>query len=264
MHKLIAPVFQPIVNQRGDVFAYEALMRFRGRPHVSPKKMVIHWERTGYIKSADLAMLRALGEILPAVGTTPRLAVNVSIRTVETVGAEYVRALIEIAPFVRRLIVELTETQPVSDPSALLRFHGLCREQGFAIALDDCRPGQPFGSASFIKTLRPQFIKLDGGHLQNCLDLHDFEWVQEVVSTAHQYEVAVIAEYVSSQSLRAFAFCVGADYVQGLGVGMPGPLKSINGNVYSLPIAAPIGLQNGDESLRVNDTSRLVQFGNER
>lgn len=146
LQSLLEPIFQPFFDREGRVYAYEALMRLKGRPFFSPARLIKRWERTGYIVALDLAMVRKVGELLAVNGTKPRIAVNVSIVTVETAGDAYVRALIAIAPLARLLIVELTETVPIADNSALLRFYAACRGQGFAIALDDCRPGHLYGT----------------------------------------------------------------------------------------------------------------------
>jgi len=236
---LIDPAFQPITNAKGDVFAYEALLRLQGAPQTTPQRMITRWERTGYIKLADLAMLRRVGQVLALTGSKPRIAVNVSIATIEEIGDEYVKTLIAIAPYARRLIVELTETATVNNASALLRFYTQCRERGFAIALDDCRPGHPYGDPYFIRKFKPQIVKIDGTYLQDCFSGNQINWLTRIIDVAHKNEASVIAEYVSSAELKAFAFRVGADYVQGFAIGRPGRLPIISGNRYSLPLVPP-------------------------
>lgn len=234
-HTYLEPLFQPILDRHGIVYAYEALLRLRGHPF-GPAKLVQRWERTGYIAALDLAMVRRIGELLVANGTRPRIAVNVSVVTVETAGDAYVQALAAIAPHTQLLIVELTETVPIRNPALVARFYSACRVRGFAVALDDCRPGHRYAAPAFIARLRPQLVKLDGPFLQACYrNPEQLPDLDRIVRAAHQAEAKVVAEFISSMELCAFAFRIGADYVQGFALGMPGPLGSINGGVYTLP-----------------------------
>jgi EAL domain-containing protein (putative c-di-GMP-specific phosphodiesterase class I) len=134
--------------------------------------------------------------------------------------------------------VELTETAAVSDASALLRFYAACRAQGITIALDDCRPGHPYGSAAFIKSFRPQLIKIDGEYVKECFSGGNLAELQDMIETAHAVRAGVIAEYVSNHELRAFVFRLGADYAQGYALGEPSPLASINEGVYTFSFSS--------------------------
>jgi len=233
-HTYLEPLFQPILDRDGEVFAYEALMRLRGHPF-GPGKLVERWENNGYIVALDLAMVRRIGELLAANGTKPSIALNVSIVTVQKAGDAYVRALTAIAPHAGLLIVELTESVPVTNPGALVRFYAACRVQGFLVALDDCRPGHLYASPHFIDALQPQLLKLDGPYLQQCFkDSTQLAGLDRIVQAAHAAEAKVIAEFISSMELREFAFRIGADYVQGYALGMPGPLASTKESVYTL------------------------------
>lgn len=233
-HSFLEPLFQPILGRDGKVFAYEALMRLRGHPF-GPAKLVERWESNGYIVALDLAMVRRIGELLILNGTRPSIAVNVSIVTVQNAGDAYVRALAAIAPHAGLLIVELTESVPITNTGALVRFYTACRVQGFLVALDDCRPGHLYASPHFIDALQPQLLKLDGPYLQKCFrDSSQLAGLDRIVQAAHAVEAKVIAEFVSSMELREFAFRIGADYVQGFALGMPAPLASKKESVYTL------------------------------
>ena len=235
-HSQLEPLFQPILDSAGAVFAYEALMRLRGQ-QAGPGKLIEQWEQTGYIASLDLAMVRRVGELLVINGTRPNIAVNVSIVTVQNAGDAYVRALASIAPHAGLLIVELTETMPVTNPGALVRFYAACRGNGFLVALDDCRPGHLYATPEFIAKLQPQLLKLDGPFLQECFrDNSHLASLDQIVQAAHAVDAKIIAEFISSMELREFAFRVGADYVQGFALGMPAPLASNKGSVYTLPL----------------------------
>lgn len=223
IHNLLEPLFQPIVSRDGQIYAYEALMRLRGS-NESPAKMVKRWEKSGFIRMADLAMLKRVTELLLVSGTKPRIAVNVSIATIEAAGQEYIDALVSVAPHTKRLIVELTETAPVLKPTTLIQFANVCRTNGVIVALDDCRPGHPYGSASFIKGLRPQILKIDGEYIETSFKTGSISGLRNLIDIAHAIDAKVIAEYISSKELMDFVFYLGADFVQGFELGRPSRL----------------------------------------
>ncbi len=224
MQYLFDPLFQPIADVDGALYAYEALLRLRGYNDRSPLAIVQRWERSGFIRIADRAMLRSVREALDQAGQRPRVAVNVSIATIESAGDAYRADLEKLAGSARRLIVELTETAPIRDPAAVLRFAAACKANGFHVALDDCQPGHPYGTASFIRNFRPSIVKIDGGFLQQSLAAGAIHELRRLIDTAHQYKARVIAEHVADEALRAFAFDIGADFAQGFAIGEPAPL----------------------------------------
>lgn len=246
-HKFLEPLFQPIFNRDGAVFAQEALLRLRNHPF-GPGKLVQRWEKTGYIAALDLAMVRRVGELMASDGTRPSIAVNVSIVTVEAAGQAYLDALQIIAPYAGQIIVELTETTPVTDLPAVMRFYAACRTEGYLVALDDCQPGHLYAAPAFIADLKPQLLKIDGPFLIACFnDARYLADLDRIVRAAHQVDAKVIAEFVSSMELREFAFQIGADYVQGFALGKPVPLASQKGSVYTLPFAG-IDKPSGDSA----------------
>lgn len=224
MQNLLEPLFQPILDTTGKTYAFEALLRFRGHANHSPLSMVKRWEKTGFIRVIDLAMLDSIGDAVRAAAWRPRLAVNVSIATIERDGAGYLAELHRLAANSRRLIVELTETAPVNDASAVLRFAAACRANGFLIALDDCAPGHPYGTAAFLGNMRPELVKIDGEFLQKSFKSGDVDELRQLIDTAHSFKSLVIAEHISSPELHQFALFLGVNFVQGFAVGAPAPL----------------------------------------
>lgn len=245
-HNYIEPLFQPIFNRDGSVFAYEALLRLRNHPF-GPAKLVQRWENTGYIPALDLAMVRRIGELLIANDTRPRIAINVSIVTVQAAGKAYLAALQEIAPHAGQIIVELTETKPVTDLAAVTNFYRACRAQGFLVALDDCQPGHLYAAPEFIGNIKPQLLKIDGPFLIACFhDAQHLPDLERIVQAARAVDAQVIAEFISSIELREFALQIGADYVQGFALGLPAPLASSRENAHALSVqqTAPARLRN--------------------
>lgn len=156
------------------------------------------------------------------------MAVNVSIATIERGGADYLAELHRLGANSLRLIVELTETAPVTDASAVLRFASACRANGFLIALDDCAPDHPYRTAAFIENMRPELVKIDGKFLLKSFKSGDVEELRQLIDTAHHFKALVIAEHISSPELHQFALSLGVNFVQGFALGMPAPLPHRN------------------------------------
>ncbi len=221
---LLEPLFQPIQDINGKTYAFESLLRFRGYADNSPLPMVRRWEKTGFINIIDIAMLDSIRSAVQAAAWQPALAVNVSIATIERDGNGYLAELHRLARHSRRLIVELTETAPITNASAVLRFAAACRANNFVIALDDCSPGHPDGTDAFLGTLRPELVKIDGEFLMKSFNSGDVDELRQLIDTAHRFKALVIAEHVSSPDVHQFALFLGVNYVQGYAVGMPAPL----------------------------------------
>lgn len=224
MQNLLTPLFQPIHDKTGSPYAFEALLRFKGHTNNSPLPIVKRWEKTGFIRVVDLAMLASIRHALRAAATKPRLTVNVSITTIEGDSEGYLDALRRLSVRTEQLIVELTETAPISNPGAVLRFVAACRACRFLIALDDCNPAHPYGTAAFLGNMRPELVKIDGEFLQASYNTGSVADVRKLIDTAHSFKAKVIAEHISSKDLHEFAIYLGADFVQGYAIGLPAPL----------------------------------------
>lgn len=229
--ELLEPVFQPITDRQGRVYVYEALLRFRGDSKASPIGFIQRWERSGFIPVIDGAMLDRIGVALKACGWRPRLAVNVSIATIAQDAERYLTALKALGPLSARLVVELTETRPITNPSLVLRFVAACKASGFYVALDDCSPGHPYGVPAFISNIRPDLVKIDGGFLAACHRTGRVAELRAIVDTAHSFNARVIAEQISSPELREFALFIGVNYLQGFAIGEPAPLPAASRRV---------------------------------
>ena len=226
MKPLLDCAFQPIVHESGKVYAYEALMRFRYSDQ-NPLPLIRYWEKSGYIATVDLMMIDIVSEAVKAAAWKPRIAINVSVRTIEAVGSLYVARLVSLGSLTRHLIIEITESVKISDVVSFLQFVMDCRAQGYHIALDDCEPGHPFASAGFMKSVQPSIVKIDGLFFQSSIRIGAIDGLVGLIGTAHQSQASVIIEHVSNTKYRNQAFACGADLVQGYETGLPGQLPSV-------------------------------------
>jgi EAL domain-containing protein (putative c-di-GMP-specific phosphodiesterase class I) len=219
VHEILEPVFQPIADRRGDFYLHEALLRLKGHGSMSPARYLRVWEKSGFVRVVDLAMISAVTEALRTAEWRPRIALNVSMVTVERARSEYVAALARLAEVARRVVVEVTGSAPMQNPMAMGAFAEEVREQGYGLALDGCAPDQDFGLRSVWTSLRPTVIKLEGTFVQACQRDNHVEALRTFVKMAHEEQIAVVAKHVSDRALVAFALDAGIDGLQGFAIG---------------------------------------------
>lgn len=123
-----------------------------------------------------------------------------------------------------RLAFEITESSQLINPAlaaaSLARLRGL----GFRVALDDFGTG--LSTFDYLKKLPVDYIKIDGAFIRDLEnDPMDAEIVASMVRVAASCGLRTVAEYVSSESLRARVTALGVDYSQGYAIGRPIPIE---------------------------------------
>jgi EAL domain-containing protein (putative c-di-GMP-specific phosphodiesterase class I) len=158
-------VYQPILDlQTGRVLGAEALARFGTEPQRSPAQWFMEAADAGLAIQLELAAIRRAAEGLALLPPTAFLSVNAS---ADTVRSPALIDLIDQLP-ASRVIVELTEHEPVPDHRELVPAVNRLRERGVRLAVDDAGAG--FTSLQQILQLAPDLIKLDRGFIEGLAD----------------------------------------------------------------------------------------------
>jgi EAL domain-containing protein (putative c-di-GMP-specific phosphodiesterase class I) len=223
MEAIIRTAFQPIMSDRANVVAYEALLRFRDgldKPE-SRETMIRRWEACGYIGTVDVSVLKQASAALDMLHPGLMVSVNVSMVTLNTDRDRYLRHLDGLGDRSKRLIVEVTNTATQSDPTVLLQFARECAARNVRLALDDFVPDRPKSMATVLGLVRPKLIKLDrkavSAAFQNLMDGQ----IRELVEAASAVKARVVAQGIDSQEKLDWAFGLGVRYFQGFLVGHP-------------------------------------------
>lgn len=121
-----------------------------------------------------------------------------------------------------QLILEVTESAMMVDPKSSLetlnRFHDL----GIKLAIDDFGTG--YSSLAYVKKLPVDELKIDKSFVMNMdKDKGDAMIVRTVIDMAHNFEIAVTAEGVESQSILEQLIDLGCEYAQGFHMARPMP-----------------------------------------
>src|SRR5690606_32633258 len=110
-----------------------------------------------------------------------------------------------------RLVLELTEHDPVTDYTALERALRPWRAAGMRLAVDDAGAG--YASFTHVLRLRPELIKLDTGLVRDIhVDAPRQALARAVVGYAHDMGVDVVAEGIETAAELHTLAALGARY----------------------------------------------------
>lgn len=217
--------FQPICrgNNLQEVLYQEVLIRLREPmpPEFRlPAKFIPSVERLGLMTYVDRYVVRHALDLLLAY-PEQCLGVNIS---AQSAGDQpwWNSILIELAaePSVaKRLVVEITETEPVNQSKARPLIDRL-RTCGCRVAIDDFGVGYSVESAAIIDSV--DIVKIAGPVFGALIatDPHG-EKLARLVAFAHECAPCVVVEGVESQQMLELANRAGAGWVQGYHVTQP-------------------------------------------
>jgi EAL domain-containing protein (putative c-di-GMP-specific phosphodiesterase class I)/CheY-like chemotaxis protein len=216
----LAMHFQPIVElASGSVVGSEALARFTEEPQRPPNERFREAADVGLGVELELTAIRmALAE----VGNAPEgtyISVNASHRVAMHDG---LLTLLDEAP-VERLVVEITEHEPVEDYDALTSALQILRRRGVRIAIDDAGAG--FSSLRHTLRLEPDIVKLDISITRGVdADRGRRALASALISFADEMEMTIVAEGIETPAERDALRELGVPYGQGYLFARPSPL----------------------------------------
>jgi EAL domain-containing protein (putative c-di-GMP-specific phosphodiesterase class I) len=233
----IAAAFQPIVSlQTGKVVGYEALARWRaeGRERAGAEALVAAAEACGLGGALAEFMLEAAAEHL-ARELKPGarnlfVALNVSYRQIcePEFPAAVKKAMREHALPPKSIVLELTETQAISDPKAAASVFRSLRDAGAALAFDDFGAG--FSSLANLQKFSFDYLKIDKSFIETLSKGGDgLKIARAIAGLGRDLGLTVIAEGVETRELADLAKAAGCTLGQGYAFGVPKAERSAHG-----------------------------------
>jgi diguanylate cyclase (GGDEF)-like protein len=227
--------YQPVLDvASGRLTGYEALIRWNRPGHgmVPPDSFIPTAEATRLICELDRWVLheatRQLAEWRAEDPTTAdrTLAVNVSGRHLaEASVVDDVLAALAASGFpAELLIVEVTETVLVDDPSAIDNLTAL-RSHGIAIAIDDFGTG--FTSIGQLRSMPVDTLKIDRSFIASA-EAGNRELVALIIRAAHTFGLTVVAEGVEEPDQLELLRADACDLVQGYLLSRPLPAAAVS------------------------------------
>ena len=226
---------QPIVPVRGSSLegdAFELLLRLVDEQGeiILPAAFLPAAERYGLATKLDRWVIDA---VLAWLGRSPHVLDQLHLCFVNLSGASL--ADDEFLEFVlkrlkrsqvpsQKICFEVTETAAMANLSRAIEFMGTLKAQGCRFALDDF--GRGLSSFAYLKTLPVDFLKIDGGFVQDILDDEvDLALVRSFNDVGKVMGKFTIAEAVESEAVLTKLYEVGVDYAQGYVIGHPAVIE---------------------------------------
>lgn len=226
-------LLQPIVDlASGRRVGAEALSRFPAEWGLTPDVVFEQAHSVDLGHRLELQALELAAAHLDAVGGY--VAMNVSPQTLVTPGCAELLARLP-AP---RVLLELSEHDPVDDYDTLRRVLAGPRAAGMRLAIDDVGAG--FSSLRHIVLCAPDVIKLDRSIVDGVsADPVLSTLVGALVDFAHGNGTTVVAEGVETSADVDTLRGLHVDLAQGWYFGRPGPADALAPVEASVPDAAP-------------------------
>lgn len=214
-------VLQPIVSLTdGTRVGAEALSRFPVEWSLAPNEVFA--EATSIDIGVELELLAAQRALESLPNISGYLSINFS---PETLLDERCRRLLEDSPS-ERIIVELSEHDPVHDYEALAKALSPLRDRGLRLAIDDVGVG--FSSLRHIVVSAPDLIKLDLSIVAGvATDQVLRTLARSLAEFGHEVGASVVAEGVETKEDAVALRDAGVDFGQGWYFGRPGPFEQL-------------------------------------
>lgn len=214
-------VLQPIVETgTGRVFGFEALTRFSSVPPRSPDQWFKDAAAAGL--GEPLEMLAVAGA-LEALRQLPEpIYVGINVSAAHILSGAVARTLAG-APL-GRVVLEITEHEPVADYAAFAAAIEPLRAGGMRLAIDDAGAG--YSSFRHILGLAPDYIKLDMSLTRDIdRDRTRRALAGALARFAAETGSRIVAEGVETEAELATLRGFGVHKVQGYLVGRPQPVE---------------------------------------
>ena len=224
-----AVALQPIVDlATGNRVGAEALSRFPAEWSKAPDVCFAEAHSVGLGHVLELLALERAAEHLDLVGGY--VAMNVSPATLLTPECGDLLARLPAG----RVLLELSEHDPVEDYDALHEALAPHRAAGLRLAIDDVGAG--FSSLRHIVVTSPDVLKIDRSIVSG-LDTDPVlsTLVRSLVEFGHGCDVRVVAEGIETEDEATALRALGVDYGQGWFFGRPGPPEALTTIAPAIP-----------------------------
>lgn len=196
----IVPLFQPIVNQKGEIIKFESLMRLEKDNYLLPPFFFLETAmKTHQYDKLTAIMINKSFSAMQKLGRN--FSINLSFTDIKS--EKTVNMLIQqIQKYAigRQLTFEIIETEQIKDFTLVKNFVDNMRKLGVKIAIDDF--GSGYSNFEHILKIMPDYLKIDGSLIKNIdHDPNAYKLVKTIVVSAKSLEIKTIAEFVHSKEV---------------------------------------------------------------
>ncbi len=181
-------------------------------------------ESVGLAAAIDKAVVNKLvNALLDDPSISGRFSVNLSPQSLSAAPLmEWLeQTLARHEHIANRLIFELPEYGAVANLTQLKALIERFGRLGVMFSLDHF--GRSFNSLSYLKSLKVDYLKVDGSYLRTLDQNQDHQFfIQALADIAHGLDIQIIAESVESEAVWSMLQSLNMDGAQGYYIGMPG------------------------------------------
>lgn len=229
----IEAYYQPKIDLRTrQIAGVETLARWvsPSQGPVRPDFFIAIAEQSGLILPLTLLILNVALRELRDVQETFDLSVAVNLSATilndHEVDTLVNRALSIWGTATDQLILEVTESAMMADPTASLRTLSRLNSTGVKISIDDFGTG--YSSLAYLKSLPVNELKIDKSFVMNMVGNEgDAKIVKSVVDLAQNFDLTVVAEGIENQETFDRLATMGCEYAQGFYMGHPMPIDDL-------------------------------------
>jgi len=229
----VSIVAQPVVKtgDRGDCIHLELFSRIRREDgQIFGAGVFLPFaEQLNLVSQLDRLVIEQIKDMDAGRLKVGWVAVNLSPASLrDEAFREWVKTFIETLPAASpRIIFELSEFGAVNNLDLVKTFGAFVQSQGHALGLDHY--GQSFSHLGYLKSLRPDYVKIDRAYTGELKDEESDSrfFIGSLCSVAHSIDIAVIAEGVETESQFQRLKELHIDAIQGWLIEKPRPITEI-------------------------------------
>jgi len=223
--RLLDAHFQPIIDLKGGaVIGFEGLVRGPAdTPLHQPADLFRAAQKHGYALRLERLCRQTVLESFARLDVDQRLFLNVrpqclALPGLGTAATKELLKHLGLSP--DRIVIELTETQPIFDfesvRNALIGYRNL----GFTVAIDDL--GEGFASFRLWSELRPEYVKADMHFVRGIdADPLKLQFLKSMLQIAETCRSWIIAEGIETEAEITVVRDLGIPFGQGYLIGHP-------------------------------------------
>ncbi|WP_373001358.1 EAL domain-containing protein [Sulfurimonas sp.] len=220
----IIPVFQGIVDMSQNIVKYESLMRLKQDDNGEEKLISPFFFLDAAVNTRQynkLTRIMVQKTFLFMQDKDIDFSINLSFEDLsDSLRVEFLHEQIQKHGVENRLILEILESETVSDYELVINVLKEFRDKGVRIAIDDF--GSGYSNFEHILKLDPDFIKIDASLTKNILeDDRTYTLIKAICEFSHKLDIKVIAEFVSTQEIFLALKELGIDEYQGFYFSIP-------------------------------------------
>jgi diguanylate cyclase (GGDEF)-like protein len=226
--------YQPKIDLRNrGTLHVESLVRWMHatRGFMSPDQFIPFAEQTGYISViTEWVIRKALAQLRlwRDMGLEIHVSINISTRDLTNVhfASTLATMLAEQRCLAEWIVLEMTETSILNDPSHAQANIDLLHAQGCSISIDDFGTG--YSSLAYLKRLRVDELKIDKSFVMDMVvDPGDALIIKSTIELGHNMGLKVVAEGVESEAALRQLQAMGCDLAQGYLMSPPLPADAL-------------------------------------